>query len=98
MDLDKMPEQVRNFVLAAKENAREAFSDDASDIADDVIYVSQKENGDVVICDNYERFFDVIYTYGTDGNWRVRRMFSDMPERPYSYDAVMADASIMFTG
>lgn len=95
VDMSTVPSQVRDFVLAVQANAKEA---EMGDLADDIVHVEKKDDGSYVICDNYERFFSTIYTYKGEDQWEVRTMFSDSPNRPYTFSKCMSDASIMFTG
>jgi hypothetical protein len=62
------------------------------------------------VCDNYEKFFDTIYTFtpskdspegnthSPNGEWSIRWMYADREPETYSYEKAMADAQIMFTG
>lgn len=104
-----LPEPVARFVAALRDNALKVEDWSTPDLkggrcfADTVVHVSVKPDGSVTICDNYERFFSTIYTYtpdadSPDGRWTTRRMYSDEPAAPYSFEEAMADASIMFTG
>lgn len=93
-----LPEQVRNFCLAVIENAKGVRGWD-EDFRNDLIYIECKENGDIEVTDNFERFFSTIYTYRpSEGKWYVRRMYSDSPLREYTFRQCMSDASMMYTG
>jgi len=94
-----MNEQVEKFVAAIKENATKVWTEpDDKDFIDGLVYVEKLEDGSVSISDNYERFFSIIYRVDANGNWYYRTMYSDMPEREYSFEKAMGDASIMYTG
>lgn len=97
--VSRMNEQVDKFVAAIKENAAKIWTEpDDKDFIDELVYVKVLDDGSVSICDNYERFFSTIYRVDTNGNWFYRTMYSDMPEREYSFEKAMGDASIMYTG
>lgn len=105
IDLATLPEPVRRFVEAIRDNALRVPSWDVPSLeggkrfADTVVYVSAKDDGRITICDNYERFFPTIYTYTpSDDTWSIRHMYSEEPAEPYSFEQAMADAAIMFTG
>lgn len=93
-----IPEQVKKFVEAATANAFEAWGID-SPIAKDVMYASINDEGLWVVCDNYERFFSTIYEYDPKkGAWTTRTMYAGDERKPYTFELVMADARILFTG
>jgi len=102
-NLGTLPEEVRNFVKALVENAKQVedwAKPDMSEgrcFADTIAYVSRRDDGSVEVSDNYERFFDTIYIY-QDGEWKTRRLYSEQEPKNYTYEQCMADASIMFTG
>jgi len=102
--LAQAPDQVRQFVHALISNAKEVEGwevcdmEDGKCFADTIAHIEHKEDGRWVVCDNYERFFSLIYTYTVAGEWTVRRMYGEGGEMPYSFAKCMADASIMFTG
>lgn len=111
IDRTTLPNPVQRFLKALRENALKVEGWDVKDIdgdtkcmADDVIHVSVKPDGKVTICDNYERFFPIIYDYTPDpadpdgGRWQTREMYSDGSAQDYTFDKAMADAAIMFTG
>jgi predicted porin len=91
--------QVKSFVEAILSNARTKWdSPDDEGFVEKLLYIRQE--GDVIeVSDNFERFFDTIYQYNvvTD-TWRLRYGYSDKPEKAYSYEKAMSDASIMYTG
>lgn len=91
-----LPEEVQLFVTALHENAKLAFGDKS--FAESIAGVEMQDDGSIVVCDNYERFFSTMYTYYPDGRWTVRTMYSEQPEREYDFQRVMCDARIMHTG
>lgn len=94
-----IPEPVQKFIDAVKENAKQVWNEPGDDdFIDSLLYVDTKKDGSIVICDNYEKFFQTIYRIDTTGNWHVREMYSERSERMYSFEAAMVDASIMYTG
>lgn len=103
-----LPEPVQRFLQALRANALKVEGWDEPDsegkcMADDVIHVSVKPDGRITVCDNYERFFSIIYDFtpeagNPDGNWKTREMWSSEPARDYTFEKAIADASIMFTG
>lgn len=106
----ELPWQVQNFVAALIANARTVEGWETPDLAggkcfaETIAYVKKKPDGSIQVCDNYEKFFDIIYLYtpgkdvNEEGMWTIRHMYSDEPAESYSYEQCMADASIMFTG
>lgn len=98
-DISNMPEPVKAFVAAVLANARQVWTEAAdASFVEQLIYVGEHEDGSVTICDNFEKFFATIYRVAKDGSWTIRTMYSDEPERPYSFEKAMADAGIMYTG
>lgn len=110
-DLSTLPEQVRTFVLAAIANAKEVEGWDICDMeggkcfADTILYVKRLDDGRIEVSDNYEKFFDIIYTYTPSqdesmraGVWNIRWMFADRSPRTYTFEQCMSDARCMFTG
>jgi len=98
-DISNMPEPVKAFVAAVLANARQVWTDDAdASFIEKLVHVDQREDGSVTICDNFEKFFSTIYRVAKDGSWTIRTMYSDEPERPYSFAKAMADAGILYTG
>jgi hypothetical protein len=101
---DNLPEQVKTFVDALVANAKQVEGWDECDLeggkcfADTVVYVKRLEDGSIQVCDNYEKFFDTIYTHSPEGQWSIRWMYADREPQTYSYEQAMSDASIMFTG
>lgn len=109
IDLATLPEPVRRFVEALRDNALLVPTWDVPSLegdkrfADTVVYVYSTPDGRTTICDNYERFFSTIYDYtpgadGAEGTWTIRHAYSDEPGEPFSFEQAMADAAIMFTG
>lgn len=111
IDPTTLPAPVRRFVDALRENALKVDGWDVKELergtkcmADIVIHVSVKSDGRITICDNFERFFSIIYDFTPDpgdpdgGRWQTREMYSSEPAQDYSYEQAMADAAIMFTG
>lgn len=110
IDLATLPEPVRRFVEALRENARRVPTWDVPSLegskcfADTIVYVYATADGRITICDNYERFFSTIYDFRPDpadpsgGTWSIRQAYSDEPGEPYTFEQAMADAAIMFTG
>jgi hypothetical protein len=103
--LDTLPEEVKTFVSALVANAKQVEGWDTCDMeggrcfADTIPYVKTLDDGESVqVCDNYERFFDTIYTYHPTQGWSIRWMYADREPESYSYEKAMADAQIMFTG
>lgn len=95
---NSVPRQVRKVAKAMRKNAREAWGAD-DPIANDVVHVSQQDDGRWTIADNYERFFSTIYIYEkTSQTWTIRTMYAGDEERPYDLERALSDASIMFTG
>jgi len=95
--LKNAPAPVREFVNVALDNARKAWDDDPSeDFVLSLLYVHEESDG-WHVSDNYERFFSGIYRYH-EGQWYVRGMYSDTPERPCSHGSMMSTASILYTG
>lgn len=97
VDISTLPEQVRNFITAVQDNARQVEGWD-EDFVQSLLYVNTDKDGGVTVSDNYERFFGSVYTYTYGGKWLIRSMYSEGGDRPYSYAQVMGDAAIMFTG
>lgn len=97
VDINTLPQQVRNFIQAVQENARKVEGWDDDFIAR-LLYVEVDKDGGVTISDNFERFFRTIYTYTYGGKWLVRDMYGEGGDRAYSYAQVMGDAAIMYTG
>lgn len=99
-----LPEQVKTFVAALVQNAKQVEEWAICDMeggkcfADTIPYVKTLEDGSVQVCDNYEKFFDTIYTYHPTHGWSIRWMYADRAPKSYSYEMAMADANIMFTG
>ena len=94
-----MHESVKQFVEAVKVNARQVWNEPGDEsFIDQLLYVHDLPDGSTSISDNFERFFSLVYRVDTAGNWYVRDIFSEMPERPYPFEYAMADASIMYTG
>lgn len=97
-----MHEQAKQFIAAVKENAAKCWDQpDDKDFIEKLLYVYEFPNGSVSISDNFEKFFSIMYRVDKDGNWFVRRMYSDEPadqEKPYTFECAMSDASIMYTG
>jgi hypothetical protein len=96
-DISTLPQQVRNFIAEVHINAKRVEEWD-EDFIQSLLYVQVDKDGGVTISDNYERFFGTVYTYTYGGKWLVRSMYGEGGDREYSYDKVMADASIMYTG
>lgn len=95
---EEIPKQVKEFVEAATANAKEAWGED-NIIAKDVMFAERGEDGSWTVSDNYERFFSTIYRFDPkSGAWTIRTMYAGEPEKPYTFEKVMADASILFTG
>lgn len=96
-------QEIFSFIEAIKENARKVWPKEGGsdfDFVETLIHVEKKENGDIVICDSYERFFDTMYIIRDekqDSQWFIRSMFSDRSERRYSYSQAMQDASMMYS-
>lgn len=97
VDLNTLPEQVRNFVTAVQENAHKVEGWD-EDFIGSLLYIHPDRDGGWVVSDNYERFFGSVYTYTYGGKWLVRSMYSEEGDREYTYDKAMGDARIMYTG
>lgn len=110
-DLSTFPEQVRTFVQALIANAKEVEGWEVCDLeggkcfADTIPYVKLLSDGRIQVCDNYEKFFDTIYTYTPSadeseraGKWEIRWMYADREPRSYTFEKCMADAHCMFTG
>ena len=103
-NFSRLPEQVRNFITACVANAKTVGTWSVCDMeggkcfADTLLCISQNDDGSVEISDNYEQFFSTIYTYTAQGEWKVRRMYSEEAYRPYSYEKAMRDASVLYTG
>ena|SRR5277367_80809 len=101
---DNLPEQVTSFVTALIANAKQVEGWDGHDMeggksfAETIPYVKRLDDGSIQVCDNYERFFDTIYTHSPQGEWSVRWMYADRQAQAYSYEQAMSDANIMFTG
>lgn len=103
--LSEFPDEVQQFVAALIANAKKVkgwealeFGGGTECFADRIPYVRRLEDGGFQVCDNFEKFFDTIYKRSADGVWTIRAMYSDEPERAYTFEQCMADASIMFTG
>lgn len=96
--MSEMPNPVRQLVVAATENAKAAWGED--DVcAQDVVYACEESDGRWAVSDNYERFFSTIYTYDpASDEWTTRVMYGDCEEKPYPFEKVLADASVLFTG
>jgi len=94
-----MNKEIEQFIAAIKENASNIWNKpDDKDFIDGLICVVKLKDGSTSICDNYERFFHAIYRIDEQGNWYIRYMYSEKPERPYSFVQAMRDAKIIYTG
>lgn len=93
----EMPDEVRQLKEAIEANERASSAENGMESLPDPVYAKKNSDGSWSVLDNYERFFDTIYIY-RDGQWSVREMYSDEPERPYSFARAMSDARIMYTG
>jgi hypothetical protein len=94
-----MNAQVKQFIEAVKKNASEVWTETGDEeFLNSLLYVHSNPDGSTTISDNYERFFSTIYRVDMDGNWFVRKMYSDTGEKPYTFAQVMGDASMMYTG
>jgi hypothetical protein len=98
-----LPEPVQEFVRRAMESAKKAWSEDEDGGPTDSFFntllgVTRTPEG-VVILDNFERFFDTIYLYTTDGEWKIRHMYSEESGyKPYTEEQALQDASMLYTG
>ena len=95
-----MNKQVKEFVEAAKANARQVWNQpDDKEFVNELLHVHKQDDGSITISDNYEHFFDTIYRVTPDGEWSYRRMWSESSVwKPYSFAKAMNDASILYTG
>jgi hypothetical protein len=94
-----MHPQANDFIEAVKKNAAECWDQpDDKEFIDKLLYVNELANGTVVISDNFERFFQTIYMVDVNGNWYTTPMFGDICKKPTTFQSVMSDASIMYTG
>lgn len=95
-----MHKQVQEFIKCAKENARKVWNKPNDDeFVNDLLYISEQDDGSTTISDNYEHFFDIIYRVTSDGEWSYRRALTESSEwKSYSFAKAMSDASIMYTG
>lgn len=95
-----MNRQVQEFVEAAKNNASKVWNEpEDKEFVNELLYVYTQEDGSIIISDNFERFFDIIYRVTPDGEWSYRRVWSESSVwKPYSFMQAMSDASILYTG
>lgn len=97
---NKLPKSVKEFINAARESARrvpEWRGDD--DFIDSLLYIKVMGDGSVEVSDNYERFFDTIYTFRPDGSVELRWGYADHEAvRDYALEKALSDASILFSG
>jgi hypothetical protein len=97
--MNSQKKQVQEFVAAIKENGRKCWNEPEDEsFINQLVHVHPESDGSITICDNFERFFSSIYRVDRQGNWYIRTMFSGEPEREYSFEKAMSDASIMYTG
>lgn len=97
IDLSTLPQQVRDFVQAVRNNALQVPEWDEQFVLT-LLHIHPDMDGGWEVSDNYERFFGGVYTYTYGGKWLYRSMYSEQGDRPYQYVQVMADASIIYTG
>jgi hypothetical protein len=108
---NNLPDEVKAFVAAIRDNARKVWNrvedPDSTDEENEefvrtLLHITQLEDGSITVCDNYERFFSLVYRFQPRWkSWSVRSMYpsmSESEERPYTYDKCMGDASILYTG
>jgi hypothetical protein len=90
---DDMPDEVRRL----RDAINESFWKMAPELKGTNAAYASKERDGWEVADNFERYFSKIYVY-RDGKWFTRTMYSDEPERPYSFSKAMSDARIMYEG
>jgi len=98
LDIESLPENPRKFIQAVWENARKVEEWDDDDWVKGLLYVKTLEDGSVQVSDNFERFFDTIYTFRPDGTVGLRWGYSDRAPQEYDMERALSDASIMYTG
>jgi len=65
-------------------------------IAKKVVYCQQEPNGTWQLCDNFERYSDLILEYDSDGQWTTRRMSSDARPKKITFGEALANANLFF--
>lgn len=94
---NELNDNARKFIQAVKENAKQVEDWD-EDFISHLLYVRKLEDGSIQVSDNFEKFFDTIYTFRVDGTVGLRWGYSDRQPEEYSIEQAMGDASIMYTG